>query len=185
MFLALDRKRSTTGRGTLPFNKAYHDYYRGWMMRGVQYSAVQEFQDSLTISSRCGNASNFSPAAKESGKSWHASNRPMFFVLRDRWEHDTFYYSKSSPSWVVTEYNMARGMKISCMMRTVAATKAIQSFKGWKPMESEDDPTICIEYGVEFEFKFRQNFNRRMYEKMERDFFSRLRDILHAMEADK
>ena len=52
-------------------------------------------------------------------------------------------------------------------------------------MESEDDPTISIEYGVEFEFKFRQNFNRRMYEKMERDFFSRLRDILHAMEADK
>ena len=76
-------------------------------------------------------------------------------------------------------------MKIACMMRTVAATKAIQSFKGWKPMEDEDDPTISIEYGVEFEFKFRRNFNRRMYEKMERDFFGLLRDILHAMAASE
>ena len=192
MFLAFDRKRSTTG--CKPFDKKchnihwstaghwtlmdskYHDHYRGWMMRGVQHSAVHEFKGLLTINPRCGDVKHFTPAVKESGGRWHSSFNT---ILKDKWEIDMFYHSKSSPSWVVTEYNLARGMKISCMMRTDATTRAITAFKGWKPMEIEDGPNP--QYGVDFEFKFRRNFTRRMYEKMERDFFRLLRDILNAM----
>jgi hypothetical protein len=178
MFLAYDRQRSTTGYGISVEEKKYHDHYRGWMMRGVQHSAVHEFKGLLTINPRCGDVKHFTPAVKESGGRWHSSFNT---ILKDKWEIDMFYHSKSSPSWVVTEYNLARGMKISCMMRTKTATQAIRSFKGWKPMETEDGPTHSIDYGVEFEFKFRRNFTRRKYEKMERDFFRLLRDVLNAM----
>ena len=187
MFLAFDRRRSVTGHGgdtnPMEFDRKYHDFHRGWVVRGLQNSAKAAAGTRFTVSPDFNGEGIFPRSAKESGRSWvHSDPRESIYhpLLRDWWAQ--FLSFTCASHCVSLEFNIARALRI------VVASRAVDFIKGCTDVSNdaarmadaqEDLPgaTVVVEWVIPFGF----NFNRAKYEQLEQDVLDRLCEILDAI----
>ena len=170
MHFAYERKRSETGvRCPEPIDKTYHDFHRGWAMRGVQIRLNLEFKQRVDIAPDFQGEGVFPFAEKEVGEYW---TRFSDALLEDRWSEWSSAKDESNRWHMHVETNMARGMRVSCTFNDTIP-EAIRSMKGCR---RESDT------GVEFNFPFCFHFRKPQYERTELEAFDRIRGILNAID---
>ena len=189
---AYERERSETGcthplfltatTTITPDTIKYHDFFRYWVIRGMQIRINLKFNDpeisSLQISPAF-NVDRISPfAAKETEAIYTDTHAQEAFT--DNWfrfSSITTTTTCESRQWYVRqECNYVRGLRIVCTFRSgyEATPGTILSMKGCRRASDQIDSG----FGVEFEFPFRFDFRRIDYEKMELKAFDRLCKIL-------
>lgn len=173
MYLAHFRKLSETGRSPKLFwitghDKQYHDFQRGWALRGVQIRLNLEFKQRFDLSPDFEGEGTFPLAAKEAGGSY--TRFPYKELLEDNWTTWSSATDESKKWRVSLLGNPARGIRISCKFEN-GRPDAIWSMTGCRESQT----------GVEFDFPFCFHFKMIDYEKTELEAFDRVRSILNAI----
>lgn len=178
MLLAYDRRRSVTGisgrNDPLEVDNSYHDFQRGWTMRGIQNRANAEFGHGsvFDLSPAFDGEGLFPSSAKERGMSW-VSNvpwGPTHPSFSDRWLECVSLTNASR--CVSVEFNAARGLRVVCSSAVGATVDGGKAVTNAIRLADARDALPGAVSVVEFVFPFRFDFKRARYERMELDVFN-------------
>ena len=176
MLLAYDRRRSVTGfggqRDPLTVDNAYHDFQRGWAMRGIQNRANAEFGYGcvFTLSPKFQGEGVFPSSAKDTGKSWVSTVSDFHIELSDRWLECVSLDSNSRR--VSVEFNAARGLRVVCSSTVGALVDGGKEVTNGIRLADAADALPGTVSVVEFNFPFRFDFTRAKYDRMELAVFN-------------
>ena len=203
MFLAYERKRSTTSVGRVPapeFDQVYHCFHRGWLLHAIKRKAIVEFRNAPFSTSPFlypadigSSSSPYYYADGETRMCWFCGSRIYLGCgccrkvrrLIDEWSGQITF--GDTGGCVMLDFNNARGIRLSCCFSRAELYDQIEGATEIKHAgrlvhirtvaRNADKPAVEVIFG------FGADFKRADYAKLEEMVFASLQKILSLLES--